>query len=107
MRIRILRTPHITELDGIDLRRFAVGQDYEVGNRLGAVMLAEGWAEPLADDGPALLIPFSDDDPFMTRTLVRQDGPSNLRREAYPPYGNEIALASDLDRRKRRRSTTR
>jgi hypothetical protein len=103
MRIRIVRTPTLQYLDGIDLRRFEPGQIYEVGNTLGAVMLAEEWAAPVADDRPALLIPFGDDDPYIPRVMDRRQ-PPNLVREIHPPYLDESpALAADFERRRRPR----
>jgi hypothetical protein len=105
MRIRIVQTPERSTVDGIDLQHFIPGREYVVGSSLGALFLAEGWAEPVDDGQPAALVPFSDDDPFMTRTLVSGDGPPNLKRETYPPYADDIALAADLERRKRDRST--
>ena len=103
MRIRIVRTPPTDTVDGIDLKRFAVGQEYDVGSGVGAMMLAEGWAEPVADDEPALVVPFSDSDPFMSRVMDRST-PPNLVRETYPPYSDDaLTLATDLERRKRAR----
>ena len=55
MRIKVLRSPRLASVDGIDLRRFIPGRTYDVGNRLGALFLSEGWAEPIADDEPALV----------------------------------------------------
>ena len=48
MRIRIVRTLPIRDVDGIALDTFEVGLEYDVGTRMGALMLAEGWAEPVA-----------------------------------------------------------
>ena len=47
MRIRIVRTLPIRDVDGIALDAFEVGMEYDVGTRMGALMLAEGWAEPV------------------------------------------------------------
>jgi hypothetical protein len=94
MRLKTLRTPSSDELAGIDLRRFTPGHKYDVGNRLGAVMLAEGWAEPVPNDDPALLIPFSDTDAYMSRVMDRNSSP-NLVRETYPPYTDETAIAAE------------
>ena len=88
------------EVDGIDLRRFSVGLTYDVGNNLGALFLAEGWAEPVADDTPTVLVPFSENDPFMTR-VVDPQAPTNLRRETYAAHIDEIAIAADLSRGKK------
>ena len=104
MRIRVLNTPTVPEVDGIDLRRFSVGLTYEVGNNLGALFLAEGWAEPVADDAPALLVPFSENDPFMTR-VVDPQAPTNLRRETYAANIDEVAIAADVSRGNRKPST--
>ena len=53
MRIRIVRNPPIRDVDGIALDSFEVGMEYDVGSRMGALLLAEGWAEPVAA-GPVL-----------------------------------------------------
>jgi hypothetical protein len=103
MRIKVLRTPTVLEVDGIDLQRFSVGLAYEVGNSLGALFLAEGWAEPVADDALALVVPFSDSDPFLTR-VVDPQAPANLRRETYAAHLDEIAIAADIARAKRKPS---
>jgi hypothetical protein len=47
MRIRIVRTLPIRDVDGIALDAFEVGMEYDVGSRMGALLLAEGWAEPV------------------------------------------------------------
>ena len=97
MRIRVIQIPPDFVCEEYDLRRFIPGQQYEVGNSLGALMLAEGWAEPVASDEPAVLIPLSE---FEPDSLV---APPNLVREIYPPYyDGPFALAAD--RRRRRRS---
>jgi len=88
-------------VDGIELKRYVVGQKYDVGTALGALMLAEGWAEPL-DDGEPMIAPFSDADPFMPRVFDR-NSPANLIREKHPPYADMLAVAADHDRRRRRR----
>jgi hypothetical protein len=62
---------------------------YELGNSLGAMFLAEGWAEPVPfDDEPAVVIPVNQ------RRADR--APQNLIREIYPPYYDAPpALAAD------------
>src|SRR5437867_2436821 len=102
MRIKMLRSPAQGEVDGVDLRRFVAGHTYEVGSQIGALLLAEAWAEPLPDHDPAAVIPVSESDPFMPR-LVSRTSPPNLTRETYPSYGDDVAIAADLARRKRRR----
>jgi hypothetical protein len=105
MRIRIVQRPHSDSIDGIRLDRFEVGYQYEVGNSLGALMLAEGWAEPVQLDEPALLVPFSETDPFDTRRLYRGAAkPADLMRETYQPAPRRLAQASEVKRRRRRRN---
>jgi hypothetical protein len=68
MRIRIIRTPSRDCIDGVQLSRFVPGTQHEVGNSLGALFLAEGWAEPAPPDEESVTIPrashpFDDRDP--------------------------------------------
>jgi hypothetical protein len=105
MRIRILYRPPIDSIDGIRLDRFEPGSEYDVGISLAALMLAEGWAQPLAMDEPALLSPFNQTPADGPRT-VEKPAPSNLVREYYPPcIEGRPDVAADLkrDRRKRNR----
>ena len=44
-------------MDGIRLDQFRPGREYVLGNSLGALFLAEGWGEPVADDAPSPAIP--------------------------------------------------
>jgi hypothetical protein len=98
MRIRILHKPTTDEVDGIRLDLFEAGAHYEVGNHLGALMLAEGWAEPAASDEPGTIIPISDV-ASVTRT------PPNLQREFWPPYyDSRPAVAADRRTRPRRKA---
>jgi hypothetical protein len=46
MRIRIIRPLPVREVDGVAVDNFEVGCEYEIGSRLGALFLAERWAEP-------------------------------------------------------------
>lgn len=48
MRIRIVRPLPVRDVDGIAVDAFEVGREYEVGPSLGALFLAERWAEPVA-----------------------------------------------------------
>lgn len=56
MRIRIVRRPQ-GRADGFNLERFQPGFIYDVGPVVGNLLLAEGWAEPADDVGPAMVIP--------------------------------------------------
>lgn len=103
MRLRIVRTPTESRIDGMRLDRFLVGVQYEVGPALGAVFLAEGWAVPVPDDAP----------PPAARAVEYQPpaSPSNLIRESYPPWYGEHAGSlregdhPSPDRRPRRRDS--
>jgi hypothetical protein len=68
MRLRIIQAPRSSCIDGVELSRFMVGHQYEVGNTFGALLLAEGWAEPVDDPAPALVISL--------RELDADDGPA-------------------------------
>jgi hypothetical protein len=103
MRIRLIRKPTETSIDGIQLDRFQIGLQYEVGTSLGAVMLAEQWAEPVPIDAPVVVTPFSEADPFAPAPFRDRDAPPNLVREHYPPYIRDLAIAADLNRIRRRR----
>jgi hypothetical protein len=69
MRIRIVRRPLVTSIDGICLDHFIVGQEYEVGVVLASVLVAEGWAEPIISNIPKSAEPFSTDDPYDSRVI--------------------------------------
>src|SRR5258705_13329026 len=95
MRIKVIQTPTLSEVDGVRLDLFQPGVQYEMGNTLGALFLAEGWGEPVASDEPAMLVPLSE---------FTVDAPANQIREIYPPYYEAPAgLAADRRRRPRRR----
>jgi hypothetical protein len=96
MRIRILRKPHAECIDGVQLDVFVPGQQYEVGSMVGAVMLCEGWAEPVDNPARALMVPLDE---------LTHDAPAshlpNLKREYHPPYYDGPPLAEDRRLRKR------
>lgn len=77
MRIRIIRKPTEKCIDGVQLDRFVVGLQYEVGTALAAVLLTEQWAELVLTNEPDVVIPLSELDP---------SNPPNLIREVQPPY---------------------
>lgn len=98
MRIKVVRSPTQAAIDGIQLDRFVRGREYEVSNLLGAVFLAEGWAEPIDTARPAVPTPYS---AFEEDKPVGK--PSNLVREIFPPDSEmPRALAADRRRRPRR-----
>jgi hypothetical protein len=98
MRIRILHKPTIGEVDGIRLDVFEPGVQYDVGNQLGALLLAERWAEPVASDVPAVPIPIGE-----VAANATAANPKNLTREFYPPYhDSRRPLAADRRRHPRK-----
>ena len=60
MRVRIVRLPPISSIDGVRLDVFVVGEEYSVGNAIAALMLAEGWAVPVPLDAPRPVEPFAE-----------------------------------------------
>jgi CheY-like chemotaxis protein len=58
VRLRITRT--LTgEVDGIRLSKFLEGLSYDIGTTLGNYLLAQRWAEPVDDNGPAAILPLN------------------------------------------------
>jgi hypothetical protein len=96
VRIRVIRRPTRSCIDGIQLNHFAPGFQYEVGNLLGSYLIAEGWAHPVDDASPAVVVPFAELDPDADLDL-----PPNVQRETYPSYDDGPHIA--LDRRRRRK----
>jgi hypothetical protein len=108
LRIRIVQTPPVSGIDGIRLDSFQLGQEYEVGNSVGALFLAEGWAEPVPLDAPPLIAPFSEDDPFDSASLYRdrdipKQAPEPAARPPTPLFERDIAADMYRFRRPRRR----
>jgi hypothetical protein len=107
MRIRILQRPNLVSVDGLRLDRFEPGYLYEVGTALGCLFLCEGWAEPVAAEEPALLVPLNETQPSPATPSADHREPPNLLREIYPPYLESFApraVAAHKERRSRRRS---
>jgi hypothetical protein len=100
LRIKIVQRPPPQSIDGIRLDRFEPGHDYEVGSLLGALMLAEGWAEPVDDGQPEAFAPLTD---TTSAVRIRMKRPPNLIREVYPPYLDHLGIAADFERRKKPR----
>lgn len=102
MRIRIVQKPLLAEIDGLDLQHFQVGSEYDLGNTLASVMLAEGWAEPVPLDAPPIPIPFGPDDPFSMPVIDRNNPPNLVKEQHSPFFDREIAADIKWSRRKRR-----
>jgi hypothetical protein len=91
------------DVDGIRLDLFHPGVQYEVGNCLAALFLAEGWAVPVDSSEPAMVIPVSE--LGADREIA---DPQNLVREVWPPYFDAPpSLALDRRRHRHRRSLRR
>jgi hypothetical protein len=50
------------QIDGIDLERFEVDRIYDMGTSLGSYLMSSGYAMPVADEKPALIVPLDADD---------------------------------------------
>jgi hypothetical protein len=95
--------PPIPYVDGVRLDCFYVGECYEVGNSVGALLLAEAWAEPVPLDSLDPIQPFNESDPFASNERTPGE-PPNLVRETHPPFVDELDKAADFRfRRKPRR----
>jgi hypothetical protein len=100
MRIKIVQQPPIVEIDGIRLDSFEVGLEYEVGNTVAAVFLAEGWAEPTPLDAPRPVLPFTAADEFDSAGFYRRQ--QDLVRQ-FRSAGVRPSKAADKPRKKSRR----
>ena len=94
MRIRVVKTPTLEEVDGIRLDQFRPGGEYRLGNSLAALFLAEGWGEPIDDEVPEPGLEAFELGPI--------PHPPNLVRERFPPY-TDLPTALAADRRRTRR----
>jgi hypothetical protein len=92
MRIRIVQKPTQACIDGVQLDRFQVGAQYELGTALGAVFLTEGWAEFVLTPEPAMAIPLREFD---------GTNPPNLVRERLPPYYDGPPIVAERRRHPR------
>src|SRR5579862_2058819 len=57
VRIKVVRRPNDSCIDGVRLDLFVPGHQYDVGTTLGMLFLAEGWGEPAEGNAPAMVIP--------------------------------------------------
>jgi hypothetical protein len=82
MRVRITR-PLSGSIDGIQLDRFIPGFVYDVGTSVGSYLLSEGWAEPVVDESPALVVPLHAPlfHPFKVVSLPKAEAADTLRRK--------------------------
>ena len=110
MRIRMLRRPQETCIDGVRLDYFEPGAEYEVGSSFATLLCAEGWAEPLEpalepDSSPADATHTSDNaaDNAAPRRLARR---LESARERFP-QPTELARAHDAGGRRRKREAAK
>jgi hypothetical protein len=91
--IRIIRPPADTNVDGISLSRFKVGNVYALPAPLATLLIVEGWAEPVIDNHQELTLP-----PIQFRPVR----PRERRRRMYSNWRlrTELGLAADRRRRK-------
>jgi hypothetical protein len=102
LRIQIVRRPPVANIDGIRLDVFEPGSRHEVGNLLGAVLLAEGWATCVADERPPpLAVPDRPPAPPAEpkNGSSESDAPSNLVRETTPRLWEHLGAGNDLEPR--------
>jgi hypothetical protein len=99
MRIKIIRNPTVSCIDGVQLDHFRLGFKYDVGSVIATYLITEGWAEPILDDSPALITTF--DELHFDRNHDPH-APPNLTREFFPPY-YDAPPSLALDRRRLRR----
>ena len=79
----MMRKPDVSSIDGLRVDLYQIGVEYDVGNSLAAVMLAEGWAVPVPLEQPPA-------------------APPNLTREYYPPSFKDFLTAADSEPRRRK-----
>ena len=98
VRLRITQRLH-GSIDGMQLDRFQPGLVYDVGPILGAVLLAEQWAEPVDDDYESTVTPVTSVRQFAeTRHDAKPHSPWRRR-----PARRDRAIAADRARRSKKR----
>src|SRR5688572_25158489 len=103
IRIRIVRMPPSPENDGIRFDLFQSSREYEVGNSLGALFLAEDWAEPVVLHAEAPVVPFTENDPDDSWGLYRdRELPPQKETSASPSPITPPAITTDMFRFTRR-----
>ena len=90
MRVRITRSLS-GSIDGIQLDRFIPGFVYDVGTSIGSYLLSEGWAVPVVDESPALVVP-------LHAPMFHPYRLSRFRRPKLPTWRAASARARTADR---------
>jgi hypothetical protein len=98
--VRLLITQRLHgSIDGMQLDRFQPGRIYDVGPVLGALMLAEQWAEPVDERSRATVTPVSN---------IRQFAAAPAFPWRHRAQKREHAMAADRSyRRKKRKNKKR
>ena len=92
VRIRIIRPPTETMIDGISLSHFEVGVVYSVPSSLATLMIVERWAEPVIENL----------EPKLPAITLDYSGPRERRRRVYSDWRLRVELGIAADRRRRR-----
>ena len=78
------------------LDRFQPGFIYDVGTTIGNLLLAEGWAEPMDDQRPAMLIPLPDELSRPTILVIDDDAATRaMLATLLTMHGYTVHLAED------------
>jgi hypothetical protein len=92
--VRVRITKRLTgQVDGVRLDHFEPRYVYEVGVLIGCYLLAIGAAEPVDDEGPAVVLP-------ITQQLF---GPPPLRLESRRTTSSRVPLAAAAEKPRRTR----
>jgi hypothetical protein len=91
VRVRIIRAPTETVVDGMSLSHFEVGNVYGLPASLATLLIVEGWADPIVADLEPKLPP------------IRLDcmPPRDRRRRTYSHWRLRVELGLAADRRRK------
>jgi CheY-like chemotaxis protein len=95
MRLKIIQPP-TGEIPGVGLDRFEVGHTYEVGTQVSGVLIAEGWAEIVADDSTrrgAVLDPLAADQAAIVLVVDDEPAVQRLTQMLLALNGYRVVLA--------------
>src|SRR6188768_416035 len=79
VRIRIVKQP-TGEVDGVELWRLIEGRTYDIDASLATLLIVSQWAEPVAGEAPALVVPI--DHPAVKELLDRRSSPRDRADES-------------------------
>lgn len=101
VRLKITRQP-LGTIDGIGLGDFVVGFTYDVGTMLACYLLAERFAEPVADESLALVLPVRSQIRFGTN-LSHEGKVIPIHETQFHTAPPELTEAADRPARRRKR----